>query len=257
MYRDSATALDEHDRAVGAILIGEALVDECERCAVKVRQTDTAATDHQRWRAVHEVHDTYPEVWRHLDRARVLLAHRGANTVGYDELRPHIRRAATDVDAERIDESALDEAKRAVAELKLAVPGADWKAIAARTDGLVGLPLGAKRGRVRLAVGVVIGAFLLAIFAWFLSIVPVRKPTHVEAMRRSLGTITEQRRARIEFLQAELGDRCLTQPARDLTRLLVMDGRVADARSLGVAYIDRCGDDSTIELWANAPRPGH
>ena len=28
MYRDSANALDERDRAVGAILIGEALVDE-------------------------------------------------------------------------------------------------------------------------------------------------------------------------------------------------------------------------------------
>src|SRR6185312_9085890 len=98
MYRDSATALDEHDRAVDAILIGEALIEECERRAITVKRPETAR-DQERWRAVQEVHDAYPEVWRHLDRARRVLAKRGANTVGYDELRPHAQQTATDVDA--------------------------------------------------------------------------------------------------------------------------------------------------------------
>jgi hypothetical protein len=255
MYRDSATALDEHDRAVGAILIGQALIEECETRAIKVKRPATS-NDHERWRAVHEVHDAYPEVWRHLDRARRVLARRGANTVGYDELRPHVQRAATDVDAQRIDDSALDGAKRAIAELKLAVPGADWEAIAARTDGLVHAPLGSKTGRARYAVGAVIAAFVLAIFAWFLSIVPEHKPSHVEKMRRELSNVTQQRKDHIAFLQAELGDRCLTPTARDLVQQLAQDGRGPDAKRLGESYLVRCGYDRSIDNWAHAPKPG-
>ena len=40
MYRDTASALDEHDRAVGAILIGEALIDAVEDAAVRSRAID-------------------------------------------------------------------------------------------------------------------------------------------------------------------------------------------------------------------------
>src|SRR5258706_7041223 len=159
MYRDTAHALDEHDGVVGAILIGEALVDECDRAASRINLVAAEPTEHDRWRAVHEVHDTYPEIWHHLDRARTELAHRGANTVAYDELRPHVKRAATDVDAKAIDTDALDEVKRAIAELKLAVPGADWRAIAARTDGLVRAPLLGKERRTRVALGAVIVTF--------------------------------------------------------------------------------------------------
>ena len=255
MYRDTATALDEHDRAVGAILIGEALVDECERAAVKVRRPDTA-TEQERWRAVEEVNDTYPEVWRHLDRARGVLAKRGANTVGYDELRPHVRRAATDADGQRVDGDALDEAKRAIAELKLAVPGADWKGIATRTEGLVHAPLGARRRQARYVAAGVVAVAVFAAIAWFMSIVPVRKPSHTEAMRKELAGVANERRARVDFLRAELGDRCLTPTARDLVRLLVMDGRGPEAKDLAADYTSRCGDDESIAHWANAPKPG-
>jgi len=258
MYRDSATALDEHDRAVGAILIGEALVEECERAAVMVKRPQTSS-DHERWRAVDSVNDAYPEVWRHLDRARRVLAKRGANTVGYDELRPHVRRAATDGESQqqRIDEAALDSAKRAIAELKLAVPGADWDAIAVRTDGLVHAPLGHKRDRARYAVGAVIGAFVIAVFAWFMSIVPEHKPSHAAKMRRELSNVVEVRKDRIAFLQAELGDRCLAPTARELVRSLAEDGRTDDARQLGETYLAHCGYDRSIDNWAHAPRPGH
>ncbi len=256
MYRDSAQSLDEHDRAVGAILIGEALVDHCDLAAQRVTVGE-AAQQHDRWRAVHEVHDTYPEIWRHLDRARRVLAQRGANTIAYDELRPYVKRAATDSDAQRVDGEALDEAKRAIAELKLAVPGADWKAIAARTAGLVRLPLGNKQHNQRLVVGTVIGGFVLALIAWCIAIIPVHKPSRHETMRRELAGIQQQRKSQIDFLRAELGDRCIPSAAHDLVRLMVLDGRTSDARELGNAYISRCGADSVVEDWANAPRPGH
>jgi hypothetical protein len=256
MYRDSAQSLDEHDRAVGAILIGEALVDTCDRAAARVGEVDTVATT-DRWRAVYEVHDTYPEIWRHLDRARRELAQRGANTIAYDELRPHVKRAATDSDAHHVDGDALDAAKRAIAELKLAVPGADWKAIAARTAGLVHLPLGNKRRNQRVVVGTLIGMFVCAMIAWFIAIIPVHKPSRHEAMRRELAGIQHERHSRIDFLRAELGDRCLPTAAHDLVRLMVLDGRTTDAREFGVAYTARCGDDAVVDDWANAPRPGH
>lgn len=254
MYRDSAQSLDEHDRAVGAILIGEALVDNCDRAATRVGEPEL--NTHDRWRAVEEVHDTYPEIWRHLDRARVVLSQRGANTIAYDELRPHVRRAATDSEAKQVDIDALQEVKRAIAELKLAVPGADWKAIAARTAGLVHAPI-AKRNNQKLFLTMLLGAFAMAIVAWFIAIMPQHKPTQKQVMRRALAGIQTERKARIDFLRAELGDRCLQEPARDLVRLMVLDGRIGDARELGNAYLARCGDDSVITDWANAPRPGH
>lgn len=256
MYRDTANALDEHDRAVGAILIGEALADECDRAARQIDDRD-AATEHDRWRAVHSVHDTYPEIWRHLDRARRVLATRGANTVAYDELRPHVKRAATDVDAKQIDHTALDEAKRAIAELKLAVPGADWKAIAARTDGLMHTPLGGQDRRHRAVIGAMLGAFVLALVGWLVAIIPDRKPTRADTMRRELAGIQQERKSRIDFLRAELGERCIPSAAHDLARLMVLDGRTADAREFGASYLARCGDDPVIVHWANAPRPGH
>ncbi len=254
MYRDSAQSLDEYDGVVGAILIGEALTDNCDRAAHRVSVPATAPTD--RWRAVHEVHDTYHEIWRHLDRARLELARRGANTIAYDDLRPHVKRAATDSEA-KVDGGALDEAKRAIAELKLAVPGADWRAIAARTAGLVDLPLHNKRSNQRFVVGTVVTMFLLALAAWLIAIIPEHKPTRHETMRRELAGITHERKARIDFLHAEVGDRCMPPAARELIRLMVLDGRTGDAKQFGASYIARCGADATVEDWANAPRPGH
>ena len=252
MYRDSATALDEHDRAVGAILIGEALVDDCDLAVSRIRQETI-----ERWRAVAQVHDTYPEIWRHLDRARRVLAGRGANTIAYDELRPGVPRAATDDEAEVVDVAALGEAKRAIAELKLAVPGADWKAIAARTDGLVRLPLLGRRRRQRLAMSGILVVFIFAVVTWAIAIIPERKPDRVKAMRRELAAIQEQRKGRIDFLRTELGERCLPIVSHELVRLMVLDGRGGDASAFAAEYTGRCGDDATIEHWAHAPRPGH
>jgi hypothetical protein len=252
MYRDSAHALDERDRAVGAILIGEALIDECDRIrAVVDAQADETI---ERWRALTAVHDTYPEIWRHLDRARDLLEARGATTAGYDELRPHVHRAPTTTDGARVEVTALEEARQAVDELKLVVPGADWDGIHARTSGLVKAPLARARGQ-RTVLIAVLALLALGATTWIASIIPEHKIGRREAMRRELSEIQSQRKVRIEFLRIELGNRCDAPRARELAKQLVFDGRGPEARVFGRDYIARCGDDLVVDNWANAPQP--
>lgn len=251
MYRDANATLDERDRAVGAILIGEALIASCERARV-IGQTDGPSA----WRAIRDAHDDFPEIWRSLDRARQVLARRGINVTGYDELRPHVRtRLATggdDDDAVRVDPAALDDARRAADELKLAVPGADWAAIEQRTTGLVRAPL---LRRDRVLVGVLVAPFALAVLAWSSAMVPHKKPDRYAAMRRELAEIAQQRPVKILALQRSLGERCDPAAAHELARQLVMDGRGAEAKRFAAAYTTRCGEDPVVVHWANAPHP--
>jgi hypothetical protein len=252
MYRDAATSLDEHDRAIGAILIGETLVAQCERLVAVIHDPHAP----ERWRAMRDIHDDYPEIWRHLDRAKSVLASRGVNTIGYDELRPHVRpslAAVPDGREQAIDPDALDDARRAIDELKLSVHGADWSAIDKRTRGLVETPQLRTWNRLALAGFMMLCA--LAVLSWFIAITPVRKPDRTEAMRKELAEIAEQRRVRINMLSIAIGERCDPPIAHELTRLLVMDGRGADAERFADVYIARCGADTVVENWANAPRP--
>jgi hypothetical protein len=251
MYRDSATALDERDRAVGAILIGEALVDEIKRADATIRAE--MLSHHDRWRTITDVHDTYPQIWQHLDRARNVLATRGANTHNYDELRPHARRAPTNGDGD-IDVAALDDVRRAIEDLKLAVPGADWKGIAVRTNGLSREKLARPRGQ-RVMLWVAVAMFVFGLVTWAITIIPEKKVNKREAMRRELTELTQQRKLKIEMLRVELGQRCDLDRARDLAKQLAMDGRNVDALAFGSAYIARCGDDPVVDNWAHAPRP--
>ncbi len=251
MYRDAATTLDEHDRAIGAILIGEELVAQCERLVEVIHDPQAP----QRWRAMRDIHDDYPEIWRHLDRAKSVLATRGVNTIGYDELRPHVRpslAASPDDPTQVIDPDALDDARRAIDELKLSVHGADWSAIETRTRGLVETPALRRWNRLALAGFLMLCA--LGVLTWFLAITPVRKPDRSELMRKELAEIAEQRRVRINTLSIVIGERCDPPIAHELTRLLVMDGRGEDAGRFADVYVARCGADRVVEHWANAPR---
>lgn len=252
MYRDSANALDEHDRAVGAILISEVLIDECEKARIAVRSNNIDR--HERWRTITSVHDTYPEVWRHLDRARTVLAGRGANTASYDERRPHARPAPTNAEGTEVDKAALDHARRAVDDLKLAVPGADWAAIRKRTAGLLDVRI-VRQGGQRTVVIVLLSMFLTALLAWLIALIPDRPANRREAMRRELSEVATQRKVRIELVRLELGLGCDVGRARELTKLLALDGRTADARGFGLSYMIRCGDDEAVDNWANAPAP--
>lgn len=252
MYRDSANALDEHDRAVGAILISEALIDECESARARIGRADLEGNE--RWRTITDVHNTYPEVWRHLDRARLLLARRGANTASYDQHRPNARRAATNADGTVIDTAAIGDARRAVEDLKLAVPGADWAGIRKRTAGIAARKLARPRGQ-RIAVAVAVCAFVGGVIGWSISIMPNKKEDPRIVMRRELKEVVSARKARIPQLQGELGTTCDVVRARELVKLLAQDGRSADARTFGGNYIARCGDDATVDNWAHAPAP--
>jgi hypothetical protein len=255
MYRDATTTLDECDRAVGAILIGEALIDSCERA----RRLGQAARP-DAWRAIRDAHDDFPEIWRSLDRARAELARRGINVTGYDELRPHVRsRLATasddhDASAVQVDPAALDDARRATDALKLAVPGADWAAIDRRTTGLVAAPL-VRRQRNRLILAGFAIAFGFVAATWLSALAPRTRIDRRDAMRQELAQIADQRRIEIVALQRALDDRCDAPTARALARQLVMDGRGLDARQFAADYTERCGADDVVAHWANAPLP--
>ncbi|HEX3474300.1 MAG TPA: hypothetical protein VHT91_04615 [Kofleriaceae bacterium] len=256
MYRDAPAALDERDRAVGAILIGEALLASCERARVLGRSVGPEA-----WRAIRDAHDEFPEIWRSLDRARAVLARRGVNVTGYDELRPHVRThlaspgsAGPDGDTEvvLVDPAALDDARRATDALKLAVPGTDWAAIDQRTSGLVHAPL-VHRRRNRLVLGAAVAVFAVVIGAWIASLAPREKLDRRDALRRELAEISQQRKLQIIALQASLVGRCDPPAAHELARQLVMDGRGLDARQFAALYAGRCGADPVVDRWASAP----
>lgn len=260
MYRDAPTALDERDRAVGAILIGEALLASCERARVLGQSAGPEA-----WRAIRDAHDEFPEIWRSLDRARAVLARRGVNVTGYDELRPHARtRLASlgpggpggpedrDADVVLVDPAALDDARRATDELKLAVPGADWAAIEQRTSGLVHAPL-VHRRRNRLILGGLVALFAVVALSWIASLAPRERPDRYGAIRREIAEIAQHRKIRIIALQASLIDRCDPPAAHELAKQLVMDGRGLDARQFASRYAERCGVDPVVDRWASAP----
>lgn len=255
MYRDAVATLDERDRAVGAILIGEALIDSCERARLLGQAARPDA-----WRAIRDAHDDFPEIWRSLDRARAELARRGVNVTGYDELRPHVRsRLATASDADdgaavQVDPAALDDARRATDELKLAVPGADWAAIDRRTTGLVAAPL-VHRSRNRLILAGFAIAFGFVAVTWLSALAPRPRFDRRDTMRQELAQIVDQRRVQIVALQRALDDRCDAPTARSLAKQLVMDGRGLDAKQFAADYAERCGADEVVARWANAPLP--
>jgi hypothetical protein len=251
MYRDVATALDEHDRAVGAILISETLVAHYERAAAQF--ADTAhTTSSDRWRAAHDAQDTYLELWRQLDRAKRLLDRRGANTTSYDELRPHVvPMLAIKHDAHALDLDVLDDARRAIEQLKLAVPGADWNGIDKRTHALVHQPQLRRRHRMA-TTGVVLGV-LTFVTGLFHSIQPgtwTDKDAEMRAqMRREIADIATERKTKIAALGVELGDRCAPALAREYVKQLAMDGRRDVAIQFADGYTFRCGADPAIQSW--------
>jgi hypothetical protein len=242
MYRDGSTALDEHDRAVGAILIGEAMITQCERAVAYLRDPQAV----EKWRAVREIHDDYPEIWRQFDRAQRVLASRGINTAGYDELRPHVRPhlASTVDDLYALDTVALEDARRAMDELKLVVPGADWVGIEDRTRDLVRTP------RLRrshwVAIAATVTAFVLSVLIYGHTITPVKKLDPDVVMRRQVADIAAAFKLRIEQLKIALGDRCDQPIARELMKQLINAGQGDQAKEFADSYIVRCGSDPIV-----------
>lgn len=253
MYRDDATALDEHDRAVGAILIGETLVAQCERNADRISEA-VRMQSAERWRAVGDLHDDYLEIWRQLDRAKKLLENRGANTMSYEELRPHVKPALAIPRDEQtaIETDALDDARRAIEQLKLAVPGADWKGIARRTRDLVEIPELHRRHRALIAT--FCGVVAIFVAGYLATIAKEAPPDPAVELRRELAGIASERKLKIETTRMMLSDRCAPPLAHAYVKLLAMDGRKDDAMAFAAIYTDRCGEDRVVQNWASAPR---
>ncbi len=249
MYRDGSTLVDEHDDAVSAILIGESLVDQIAQTATELRAPHAA----ERWRKLRDVQDEYPEVWRQLDRARTELARRGVNTAAYEELRPSAPTAVVH-DGSVIDGVALDEARRAIAELKLAVPGADWPEIESRTSRLVGAP--ELRRRSWSGIAVVLTLLAAAIATWAIAAMPERKTDERVLMRRELAGVVRERKATLLYLeQANIIGRCDAELGKAYAKQLVLDDRGMKASDFYNEYLVRCGENEDIEKWANAPLP--
>lgn len=252
MYRDSAHRPADHDRAVGAIQIADGLIADCTAAAARLGGSERP----ERWSAVRTLHDGYPEIWSQLDTARHLLAARGANTTGYDELREQVDplRAIASTDGSRaIDTVVLDDARRALDELRLAMPGADWQEIDARSKKLAATRL-ARRGRLVVVVGLVSG-FVLAFSVWGTAMMPRFKPSASAHMRVELAQVVMERRIRIDVLNAEIGEICDRPRVLELMKLYVMDGRFEEAKVYADVYETRCGEDMAVRKWANAPKP--
>ena len=239
------------------MLIAEAVLASCE--AAVARMTAPTSADADRWRAVMEVHDTYPEIWRHLDRARRELSTRGTNTIAFDELRPSAPRTAME-GATQIDRSALDAARKAIEQLKLDLPGADWSDIEARTRSISSTNI-QRHARPWLVVGIAATALASTVLACF-SMMSSSHHAHAAAaavdMKRELATVTADRKAAIAQLQRSISDdKCEPAKAQELMRQLVYDGRNVDAKIFADRYEGRCGTDPIVDTWAHAPQPHH
>jgi hypothetical protein len=247
MYRDDSTLLDEHDRAVGAIQIADGLILDCLKASKQL-----ASAEH-RWRAVREIHDDYAEVWHQLDGARRLLASRGANTMGFDELRAQVVPVLA-LKEDGVETAPLEDARRAIAELRLAMPGADWKGIETRTRGLA-TSANFVRGGQRLAFAGVAAMIVLTIGAWAASAIPERRPDprieQRQAMKKDLAVVVDDRRDRIEQLALMIGGRCDRPNVIEYVKLLAMEGRWDDAYGYGEDYMRRCGEDSKVKTWSD------
>jgi hypothetical protein len=250
MYRDSAHRPADHDRAVDAIQIADGRIADCTAAALLLGGPER----HERWTALRTLHDGYPELWNQLDIARRILAARGANTTGYDELRKQVNPLEiANLDGSRaIDAVILDDARRALEELRLAMPGADWQEMDARSKKLAATRLG-RRGRLVFA-GLAGGA-VLAFSVWGSAMMPTWRPSASAQMRVELAQVVIERRVRIGELSETIDDVCDRPRVLELLKLYVMDGRFEDAKAYAGVYERRCGEDMAVRKWANAPKP--
>ena len=253
MYRDIVHRPEDHDRAVGAIQIADGLIAGCMAAAAVLRGPERP----ERWGAARALQDDYPEIWTQLDGARRLLAARGANTAGYDEVReqatPMLAVAKPD-GTHVVDAVALDDARRAIEELRLAIPGADWGEIDARSQKLAATRL--ERRSPRAAIACTVIALALLATAWSTAFAPRhRGSTGAALMNEQIEVVMIERRFRIGRLAALIGDTCDRPRVLELMRLFVMDGQFELAKVYADGYESRCGEDMAVRNWGNAPKP--
>lgn len=112
------------------------------------------------------------------------------------------------------------------------------------------------RGQLRVMLAVAIGVMLTLGSAAAQLLPGGPRPPARRAIDDELAAIVGARKARIAQLEQETPvERCHPPGARELARLLVMDGRWADVRRLAAGYERRCGEDPIVQTWGNAPEP--
>lgn len=119
-------------------------------------------------------------------------------------------------------------------------------------------PVGSLRARGQLpAIAGAVLVTMLTLGGAAAQLVPGgRPPPPRRAIDDDLAAIVKERRIRIAELQAGAPtDRCHPPSARELARLLVMDGQGPDARRFADAYEQRCGEDPIVQKWRDAPDP--
>jgi hypothetical protein len=87
------------------------------------------------------------------------------------------------------------------------------------------------------------------------NIIPMgHRSTEAELRAEDQAELIAQRRTRIESLGTTTRA-CDPAAAHELARLLVQDGQWDAVRAFGDGYEQRCGEDTVVRNWANAPRP--
>jgi hypothetical protein len=255
------------DPAVRLIRVSNAVVQQLARLA---RETTTLTDLNTVELRIGEAQQLYPELWRHLDEARALLAERGRDVSRFDVVRAAEGQVLIGAVAERreyrvVQDAIIDEILKqegttledvVVAEVLRGVT-IDIKAARFNVEGF--RRAAAATHTLAAALPEVDWHALDRIEAEELARVGRLGPSHRSIVRwGAIGaaiiaaivigwlilrgdeqpprderqTMIAERKAQIEKLTAELGASCDTAKAQELAHLLVLDGRVRAAREL-------------------------
>ena len=107
------------------------------------------------------------------------------------------------------------------------------------------------RGQV-LPIIVIVLVVLFTLTSAGANLIPSHRPTQAQLRADEMRSIVEQRQARIVELRRS-GETCMPQAARELARLLAMDGQWREAHDYADRYELRCGMDLIVRRWGDAP----
>ena len=238
MYRDTASTLDEHDRAVGAILIGEALVETCEQAQAVERSP--------------RLHDS----WRAFAEASVLsrgLAPPRPRAQGARAARPQHRRLRRAAAARRRSRSPAARRSTARRSTKRSARSASSSSRCPAPTGtrsrLAPPASSARRSRAEQQQRSSSARPPVALLGARVSRRSSRAPADApRGDARRTRQIAQQRKLKIPRSCGSRWARVASRPRRtSLVKLLVLDGRGPDAKAFGADYVVRCGEDEVVE----------
>ena len=212
--------------------------------------------------AIGEAQQIYPEIWRHLDEARGLLAERGEDVSLFDQLRRHERLelGVTGVDVtEQMDAfgrtqqvktatfnaGGYQRARAAIQSLMTAMPEVDWAAVAREEDRQIkaagSLHAGKWLGMAKTAgIAAVLAVCAVVTYRLIWNVgeddSPRRRPAKALSPqdRKAMEAVNREwneRAARIDQLRSRIG-LCDRDDLQELARLLREDRQLTAASKL-------------------------